>query len=68
MGPINDGDSFDTDRLSGSIQYNDDDDNDLPPAPAPRMNNSDAKKLRKKEVRKDRDDCMLIERILLGRK
>lgn len=62
VGPINDGDSFDTDRLSGSIQYDDDppmdDDDDLPPAPAPapRMtddagNRKDQKKSKKKEVR-----------------
>ncbi|CAF4243228.1 unnamed protein product, partial [Rotaria magnacalcarata] len=62
---MNDGDSFDTDRLSGSIQYDDDDDdnqqdpnfnNDMPPPPvtdyeAVRKTN---KKSKKDEVKSKR--------------
>ena len=77
VGPINDGDSFDTDRLSGSIQYDDepvmddDDDDTLPPPQmiAPRTdydsNRKDEKKLRKQEVKKNDDGDRWTRRLEL---
>jgi hypothetical protein len=55
VGSINDADSFDTDRLSGSLQYDDDEAQINDDIPQPIMNyetiQKDGKKSKKKEVK-----------------
>ncbi|CAF3828945.1 unnamed protein product [Rotaria magnacalcarata] len=68
---MNDGDSFDTDRLSGSIQYDDDDDdnqqdpnfnNDMPPPPV-----TDYEAVRKTNKKSKKDEEANEKRILRQR-
>jgi hypothetical protein len=69
---MNDADSFDTDRLSGSIQY-DDNHQEIPladniPPPVIERNPKEEKKLKKKEVKDISSKTKSISFFFTGRK